>query len=133
MWVPIVVLLANVIVFAALFVFFRRLMSKQAEAGRKALDQLEAVRMAMREGEDAVAAVVRAKTRPSQSHSQVIVDLVLEVSWTHGKPFEARSAWKVDLTSVGKLAEGERVKVKLDKLDPSLVYPGESWAEPWPF
>lgn len=133
MWVPIVVILANVVLFTGLFLFFRNLMRKEMAAGKRALEQLDAVRRAMQEGEEAHATILRAKTRPSRSHSEAIVDLVVEVEWSRGAPFEARSIWKVDLTSVGKLAAGEKVRVRLDKLDPSLVYPGEPWAEPWPF
>ncbi len=57
------------------------------------------------------------------------VRLVLNVLSDPQNPYVAETVWLVGLTSLDTLKPGSVISVKVDRDDPTIVYPGGSWAE----
>jgi hypothetical protein len=74
-----------------------------------------------------VVAVGRSHTQKNQG--TVVVHLRLEVYPPQGELYQVRTVWEVEPAAIAKVQEGQKVAVKIDLEDSSIVFPRVPWAQ----
>lgn len=61
----------------------------------------------------------------------VRAELSLLIQPPDGEAYPASSVWRVDIAALSSVQPGQSVSVKIDQLDPQIIYPNVSWARYW--
>jgi hypothetical protein len=69
-----------------------------------------------------------ASTTPSRSYGTILMDLLIQVHRNGVEPYELSMIWSVEPGAVNKMRAGETFAIKVDPLDRTRVYSGETWA-----
>ncbi len=73
----------------------------------------------------------RRPPRRHPEHPMARLDLRLRVQPPEGEPYEAVAIWRADAELLPQLAPGSQVSVKIDRDDPTRIYPNMTGVEPW--
>lgn len=57
------------------------------------------------------------------------ITLTLEVTPPGKKTYRATTNWQVEITALSFIREGETIPVKIDTVDPKIIYPNATWAK----
>jgi len=94
----------------------------------------------MHEIEDRIARAIWAGASVVSLKSQKILEdatgavrteLTLLVQPPDGEAYPASTVWRIDISALASVQPGESVSIKIDQLDPQIIYPNVSWAQYW--
>jgi len=76
----------------------------------------------------ATVVILRRPIELAQAHSRALGELRLLVHPPSGQDYPALVSWLVELHALDQVQPGQELSIKIDPLDPQVIYPNVSWA-----
>lgn len=121
------------LIFLVTGILVYRAIQNQYQAGSRAAIRQAEFKARAQQAVWAGATIISARhhTAAQEMRQKVKVDLRLQVQPPQGEPFQARTSWHVDVSLLAQFQPGQQLSVKIDREDPTRIYPNISGAEYW--